>query len=175
MNETFKFMQSRKKNVADRLATMIYTLWLEEEINNGNVPLPPGKTAAWFYEPLVKDALCQCAWIGASRGQVDELKETQSAILRIDAGISTYEEECGRLGKDFRDVFEQRAREDKMIKDKGLVFTRSTVRPNGQSGLPSDIPEDGTGGGTGEPGMSQGDGGGDAGNSTSTNDGGFNQ
>ena len=93
----------------------------------------------------------------------------------IDAGISTYEEECGRLGKDFRDVFEQRAREDKMIKDKGLVFTRSTVRPNGQSGLPSDIPEDGTGGGTGEPGMSQGDGGGDAGNSTSTNDGGFNQ
>ncbi len=48
MAETWKFMESRKKLVADRFASMVYTLWLEEEINDGNVPLPrarPGATS----------------------------------------------------------------------------------------------------------------------------------
>lgn len=171
MNETWKFMQSRKRMVADRFASQIYALWLEEEINAGNIPLPKGKTAAWFYEPMVRDALCQCTWIGASRGQVDELKETQAAILRIDSGLSTYEEECARLGKDFREVFAQRAREDRIIKEKGLTLQRTIVRPNGQSGIPTDAPPDGTDGEPGnmEPGQSQGDGGGDAGNDAPTN------
>lgn len=120
MNETWKFMQSRKKSVADRFANNIYALWLEEEIANGNIPLPPGKNRDWFYEPLVKDALTQCSWIGASRGQIDETKETQAAILRIENNLSTIEEECSRLGKDFRQVFEQRAREKKMMERLGL-------------------------------------------------------
>lgn len=122
MTETWKFMQSRKKMVADRFATFVYQLWLEEEINSGRCPLPAGKTAAWFYEPLVKDAISACTWIGASRGQIDELKETQAAMLRIKGGLSTYEEENARLGKDFRDVFAQRAREQKLAKKLGLQF-----------------------------------------------------
>ncbi len=122
MTETWKFMQSRKKMVADRFATFVYQLWLEEEINSGRCPLPAGKTANWFYEPLVKDALSTCTWIGASRGQIDELKETQAAMLRIKGGLSTYEEENARLGKDFRDVFAQRAREQKLAKKLGLEF-----------------------------------------------------
>lgn len=122
MNNTWKFMQSRKKAVADRLATNAYALYLEEDIANGNIPLPKGKTRDWFYEPLVKDALCQCSWIGASRGQIDETKETDAALARIAGGLSTYEEECARLGRDFRVVFEQRAREQKLIEKYGLKF-----------------------------------------------------
>jgi len=128
MTETWKFMQSRKKSVADRFATFVYQLWLEEEINKGTIPLPPGKDSTWFYEPLVKDALSQCTWIGASRGQIDELKETQAALLRIKGGLSTYEEEIGRLGSDFRDVFRQRAREDRMIKELNLQFSMDTQK-----------------------------------------------
>lgn len=134
MGETWKFMLSRKKIVADRFASSIYALWMEEEINAGNIPLPPGKTAAWFYEPLVKDALCACEWIGASRGQIDEKKETEAAILRIKNGLSTYEIEIARLGGDWREVFVQRAREEKIIADKELNFT-------GQP-LPEPAPED---------------------------------
>ncbi len=132
MNETFKFMQSRKKNVADRMANIIYALWLEEDIANGNLPLPPGKRRAWFYEPGVKDALVQASWIGASRGQIDEMKETQAAILRIQSGLSTYELECGRLGHDFRDIFEQRAREEKLMKTFNLSFSSETSKPQVQ-------------------------------------------
>lgn len=123
MGETWKFMSARKKMVADRIAMFIYQLWLEEEWNAGRIPIPAGKTKAWFYEPGVKDAMSQATWIGASRGQIDELKETQAAILRIKSGLSTYEIESGRLGLDFREIFLQRAREEKLIAKLGLSFT----------------------------------------------------
>lgn len=139
MTETWKFMQSRKKAVADRFATFVYQLWLEEEINAGNIPLPPGKDRTWFYEPLVKDAISACSWIGASRGQIDELKETQAAMLRIKGGLSTYEAESARLGQDFRDTFAQRARENKLMEKLNLSFSldaeKTTAGASSQSTL----------------------------------------
>lgn len=129
MGETWKYMQGRKKVVADRMATMIFVLWLEEEINAGNVPLPPGMTSDIFYDPVMREALCSCSWIGASRGQIDELKETQSALMRIKGGLSTYEIECARLGEDFRRVFKQRAREEKMLKELDLTFGLDATKP----------------------------------------------
>lgn len=120
MATTWRYMQTRKKIVADKTADAVYRLVVEEEIANNALPLPRGKTRSWFYEPLVKDALCRASWIGAARGQIDELKETEAAVLRIEKGISTLEEECARLGKDFRDVIAQRAREKKLLVAEGL-------------------------------------------------------
>jgi len=120
MMETWKRMQSRKTMVADRFASAIYALWLEEAINKGMVPLPVGVSASVFYEGLAKDALCACSWLGANRGQIDELKETQAAVLRLNSNLSTYEEECARMGKDYRDVIKQRAREQRMMDEFGL-------------------------------------------------------
>lgn len=134
MAETWKYMESRKKLVADRFASMIYTLWLEEEVNAGNVPLPPGFTWRDFYDPMKRDALCNAEWIGASRGQIDEKKETEAAILRIKNGLSTYEAEIARLGGDFREVFKQRAREEGIIKELGLDFSGKMVEGTEASG-----------------------------------------
>jgi len=121
MNETWKFMQARKKIVADRFANFIYALWLEEEINAGNLPLPAGKTSSWFYEPMVKDCLVQCSWVGASRGQIDELKETEAALKRIEGRLSTHEIEAAKLGLDYRDLFRQQAREKKLMEKLGIA------------------------------------------------------
>lgn len=129
MTETWKFMQSRKKMVADRFASLIYALWLEEEINAGNIPLPAHLDASSFYDPIFREAYLSCDWIGASRGQIDEMKETQAAILRINSGLSTYEQESARLGLDFRRTFKQRAREEKLIKGYGLVFNAAATKP----------------------------------------------
>lgn len=129
-NEAFKMTQSRKKLIADRVATEIYTLWLEEDIMAGNLPMYPGFSKDKFYrDPLVKAALAQCGWIGAGRGQIDELKETQSAMMRIKSGLSTFEKECARLGEDFREIFKQRQREDRMIQEMGLTFTMDASKP----------------------------------------------
>ena len=133
MGETQKRMNSKKKVIADRFATDIYYLWLEEEINAGMLPLPDGATAeefaAFFYLPLAKEALCSCSWIGASRGQIDELKETQAAILRINAGLSTREKESSRLGDDWRATMRQLKREKALADSLGLDFSAQAAKP----------------------------------------------
>lgn len=128
-NYTNKRMKARKKTFADRLANMVYALVLEEEIGSGNVPLPVGVGREAFYLPLAKEAFCRANWIGAGHGQLDELKETQAAILRIKSGISTYEIESAKMGHDFREVFKQRAREEGIISDLGLVFSSDVEKP----------------------------------------------
>jgi len=137
MIETWKYMQSRKKLITDRFATLVYMLWLEEELNNPQTDLPLPKGAAHFYEGINREAYSRCDWIGASRGQIDELKETQAAVLRIASGLSTYEEELGKLGKDYREVFTQRAREMKLIDEKRLDFTLSTSKGGTQKATDS--------------------------------------
>ncbi len=130
MGQTFKYMQGRKKTVADKMATMIYHLWFEEEINAGNVPMPPGFTLDTYYgDPVLREALLACDWIGASRGQIDELKETQAAVMRINSGLSTWEKEAARLGEDWRRMFKQQSRERRMQKSLELVFSSDAKQP----------------------------------------------
>lgn len=136
MNETWKYMQSRKKLVADRFASTIYRLWLEEAINKKQITSLPRNAPNW-YDGLNADAYSQCDWIGASRGQIDELKETQAAVLRIQNGLSTQEDETARFGKDWRKVNAQRQREKKDAEARGLVIEQSNMM-NAASGSPKD-------------------------------------
>lgn len=132
MGETWKFMQSRKKVVADRFAKAIYMLWLEEELVAGNLPLPKGKTVddVFYNDPVLREAIGSCEWLGASRGQIDEMKETQAAVMRMSNNMSTLEIECGRLGLDWRQVSRQRARENRLLKELGLpVATGDATKP----------------------------------------------
>lgn len=132
MNETWKYMQSRKKVVADYIASQIYALWLEEAWNKGELPLP--RNAPNFYEGMNKEAYCACTWIGASRGQVDELKETQAAVMRINSHLSTLEDEAGKLGKDWRELLQQKAREKKYADKLGLSLEPvPAVKPGGNA------------------------------------------
>jgi lambda family phage portal protein len=129
MAETHKHMMARKKIFADRFANVIYQLWFEEAVNAGLIPMPNGIGASFFYEGMNKDALTNCSWIGASRGQIDPMKETQAAILRIEKGLSTYEIETAALGYDFRDIFNQRQRENTLMQERGLDFTDKQQQP----------------------------------------------
>lgn len=128
-SEVGKFMASRKKVVAERFANAVHALWFEEQWNAGNIPIPEGKDKSLFYDPVMREALLANSWIGASRGQIDEMKETQAALLRIKGGLSTYQDEMAALGKDFRKVFKQRAREQKMMKELNLSFDTDATKP----------------------------------------------
>lgn len=121
MSQTEKHMKARKKTYADTMATMIYRLWLEEEVDKGNVPLPSGVTRrTWYTDPSVQEALSAASWIGSGRGQIDELKETQAAALRISKNLSTDEAEAAKLGEDWREIYAQRAREEAVKQSLGL-------------------------------------------------------
>lgn len=132
--ETDKGMRARKKIVADRFAGHIYALWLEEALSKGEVPLPSGVSRDFFYEGQNKDALCSASWIGANRGQIDELKETQAAVMRIRAGLSTYEIESARFGADWRKTFAQAAKEKRLMESLGLEFNADPSKGDGMGG-----------------------------------------
>ena len=126
MASTWKFMQSRKKLVADGFASAIYRLWLEEAINKNALRSFPAAAAGMLYTDgvlnLMFEALAQGDWTGAARGQIDELKETQAAVLRIKYGLSTHEDELSRLGKDWRKVYAQLEREAKDREARNIVL-----------------------------------------------------
>jgi len=133
--KTQRAMKSRKKMVADRAANTMYANVLEELIAQGIVPLPRGFTRDDYYKPLMREAFSRCSWVGQGTGQIDELKETQAAILRIKAGLSTREIEIARLGEDYREIFEQLAAEQELMDEHKLVFDLSTNKGNtGQGG-----------------------------------------
>ena len=134
-SKTQRAMKSRKKSVADRTANLMYGNVLEEMIAKDMVPLFRGFTRDDFYKPLMREAFTRCSWIGSGTGQIDELKETQAAIMRIKAGFSTREIEIGRLGEDYREIFEQLAYENDLMAEKKLVFDMDTNKGNtGQGG-----------------------------------------
>lgn len=126
MAETAKHLASVKRAVADRFATAGYRLWLEEAVNGRAIEALPraAKQSGWLYSNQRLDALSACDWIGASRGQIDELKETQAAVLRLRYNLTTEEDEIARFGKDWRAVKKQRAREQAM--DRDLKLEKST-------------------------------------------------
>ena len=111
MLNTFKTMQTKKEACAARFASAHFRNWFEEAVNKGDITTMNYSRVPNMYEGLNMEAYTNCKWIGTGRGQIDEFKETQAAELRIRAGLSTYEQECARLGFDWRDVFKQTARE----------------------------------------------------------------
>jgi lambda family phage portal protein len=137
MSETWKTMQANKRLVADRFASIVYKLWLEEMFAKGKITSLPRKAPNfWEKGSLNREAYASAEWIGASRGQIDELKETQAAVLRLKYGLSTREDELGRLGKDWRRVFEQLEREERVAKNRNLVFTEDDNMMNAATGAP---------------------------------------
>ena len=137
---TERRMRVQKRNTADRAANHFFALWLEEALNKGEITSMP-RNAPNFYEGLNKEAYCNATWIGASMGQIDELKETQAAVLRLNNGLSTREDELAKLGKDWRPVMRQLAREQKLAKELDLVFgadKSSTNMMNAAGGTPSE-------------------------------------
>lgn len=148
MMNTWKFMQSRKRIIADAMANSIYRLWLEEAINKDMIETFPASEADKLYtnghQNLMFDALAEADWIGAARGQIDELKETQAAVLRIKYGLSTHEDELARLGKDWRKTYAQLERERVERDARGIELLEDNS-VNAASGAPREQEDDGTG------------------------------
>lgn len=148
--ESEKYFAGKKKGIVDREATLIFRLWFEEALNKGILPIPKG--APFWYKNgtldyRVFDAYANSTWIGASKGQIDELKETQAAVLRLKYKLTTHENEIARFGTDFRQVFNQIAREQKIMEDLGIEspFNQANNMENALSADTS-APESGSSG-----------------------------
>ena len=136
MVEARKAMIVRKRRVADRFASNILRLVFEEMVNKGMLESMKFSKLPNMYDPLMMDAYTQCDWIGAAMGQVDELKETQAAALRLKYNLSTLEDEIAKQGKDWRKVLIQREKEVTELEARGLVMELDDNMMNAASGEP---------------------------------------
>lgn len=121
--EAWKFMTGRSRFMATSCADLWYALWLEEAIDSGEIELP--KNAPDFWE--ARSDWTACRWIGPGKGYVDEVKETQAAVMKIDANLSTLEDEVAEQGGDWLENAEQRAYENQELESLGLAGTSSNV------------------------------------------------
>ena len=139
-------MKSKKRLAADGTATTIYRLWFEEAVNAGSIMTMLGRSVPNMYEGTNMTAYTRCQWLGAGQGQIDEFKETQAAVLRLKSGLTTFENECGRLGYDWRVILEQRMREEEAMKEIGLEVMLPDLSGTGSA---QEDKSNGNGNGTG--------------------------
>jgi len=89
-----------------QIAWPFFVAWLEEAFDLGEVEIPAGAPA--FYDAV--DAYAEGSWRGPGRGYIDPTKEIDAAAARIEAGVSSLEDECSDQGRDWRDVAQKNAR-----------------------------------------------------------------
>ena len=86
-----------------------------EAVARGRINAP-----GFFDNPAVAKAYMGCTWNGPARTNLDAKKEIEAAILRMDKGISTAEQETAQMtGGSWRANMRQRKSEMEKIKEVG--------------------------------------------------------
>jgi lambda family phage portal protein len=99
-----------------RHASLIFGLVLEEMFSKGVVRPPKGTPDFWS----AKSAWCRSDWIGPGRTMIDGLKDVKELVLKLEAGLITYEKAAAILGEDYKELFAQQVREVRERKEQGL-------------------------------------------------------
>jgi lambda family phage portal protein len=139
---TWKRMQAEKKSTADVMANIVFRLWFEEAVNNNELETVTRSDPS-IYDGMNLDAYTTCEWIGASRGQIDEVKETQAAVLRVNNNLTTLEDELAKQGKDWRKVLLQKKAEKELMDEYGLTPVVDSNVMNSLTANPRDSRTDG--------------------------------
>lgn len=117
-NESWRYFLGRRKFIAARLASMMFGCWLEEAFVRGVIRMP---ASARYSFQEARGAWSNAEWIGSGRMAIDGLKEVQESVMLIEAGLSTYEKECAKLGEDYQEIFRQQVREAQERRAAGLT------------------------------------------------------
>ena len=97
----------------------IYNEWLYEAVLKGRV-IAPG----FLDDPMIRYAYSWADWTGPSQGQLDPVKEVKAAVLRVENGFSTRQQETAELtGGDWELNHRQRIKEERMRREAGFTST----------------------------------------------------
>lgn len=141
--EAWRYFNGRRRWLTDYWLREIYTLWLEEAVNAGQVEAPD------FYAN--KYAYVRARFIFGGRGWVDPVKDATASKIRRDNKVSTLEQECAEQGLDYEEVLDQLALEQQMMTARGLAVEGTPVsvvvntddRPEPEPGAPGQPQEEG--------------------------------
>jgi lambda family phage portal protein len=106
--------RKRQTAIIAKMHNKLAHIWAEMAWLAGKIALPIGP-----------DDFCKPIWWPRSWDWVDPQRDINSAILAIDNELSTYQEELGKRGMDWRQVFRQRAIERDYANKIGLKLPES--------------------------------------------------
>lgn len=111
LQEAWKFYIMRRLWAAQYFCQPIYKEWLIEAIYKGRIDAP-----GFFNDQVIQEAWCGSSWSGPSQGQLDPLKETKAAVMRMQNNLSTNEDEYVAInGDDWEGAMLRRSREKKFL------------------------------------------------------------
>ena len=113
MLEAWKAVTSKRTSVSEKGAIVIFRLWLDEAISRGEVVLPKANQDYWNN----RNAWSRCTFIGAGRGQIDDMKAAKANEIKLRTGETTLQQVAAENGQDYQEIIEQSARELKMRVD----------------------------------------------------------
>ncbi|RUV98304.1 phage portal protein [Mesorhizobium sp. M5C.F.Ca.IN.020.14.1.1] len=106
----------RRERIAGPICQSTYENWLDESVGEGRIPFKGGYTAF----AANRDLACWALWQGPAKPSADDGKSAKASTERIQNGTSTLAAECGELGYDHDEVFEERKREHQRYVDAGM-------------------------------------------------------
>lgn len=115
--EAWKFFRRQRAWLTSDFTQPIYEEWLAEAVAKGRIKAP-----GFFANAAIRKAYCGAEWNGPTPGQIDPLKEVVAAQKRVTEGFSTRQRETAELtGGDWNQNYRQRVREEKMMREGGLL------------------------------------------------------
>ncbi len=105
----WKVVTKYRERFTQQFCQPIYEAVITEAVALGLLDAP-----GFFDDPMVRDAWCGCKWNGTSRGHVQPVQEANAAKIRMEAGITTGEQEAMEYsGADYLENIAQIGRERK--------------------------------------------------------------
>lgn len=117
--EAWKSLGRRRTDFAVGFANPIFGCFTEESMDVDDLPMPADAPG---YEEM-RAAYSRCHWLGPGRGWIDPVKEREGAVLGMEAGLSTLEQEAADAGgHDWEEILDQRVIEVEGFKNRGLTL-----------------------------------------------------
>jgi len=116
LNEFWRTCGVLRDSFAADFCQPAYEKWFAEAVARGRFNAP-----GFFDDQAVAKAYMGCTWNGPARTNLDAKKEIEAAILRVQQGISTNEQETAQMtGGNWRANMRQRKSEMEKMKEVGL-------------------------------------------------------
>lgn len=113
MLEAWKAFRMRRVWLTNSFCRPTYEIWLTEAVAMGRISAP-----GFLTDPIIRQAYLGSEWIGPSQGQLDPVKEIAAAVMAIDNGLSTREQETIKLnGSQYASNVDQLTVENQKLKN----------------------------------------------------------
>ena len=125
--EAWKYFRKERAWFVSNYCKPVYEVWMDEAVAKGRIAAP-----GYFEDMAIRKAYLGSIWTGPPPGQIDPLKEGMSSKLLVENDFSTRTEETMKLnGGDYEKNVPQRAKEERMRREAGLIVeTKLNIDPN---------------------------------------------